>query len=323
MAYLDTGESAQISLTAGHTLVFFTERDGRATVRALSGVPGAPYEIGRFESAGQTTIGPFSTSCVLSLTAAGKDLEYAFGASPVLTTTAGGLALATGVPAGTAIRKDKPFAGVVYENGVALDNNYTVATLPTAAAAYAGLVAWVSDATASGLSFECLSYDGGTTWVWVPVGRVWPWQRNRTVSTAQAGTNAFVETSNFTLPNRTDVYVPGMDIVFEANAVYTGTTSTKTQRLEHQASGNFLMSHQASAAQLSSETRCALHVGPAVGGQFQIANSASASGYTAGSGADLAFSFTLPGALFRWGFLIASGSDTGSYKRRDVTLIYP
>jgi hypothetical protein len=84
-SFLNPGQKATVTLTAGHTLKFFVFRDAEATVRAVSGLPGAPYLVGLYTDTGETTIGPFSTGCVLTVDAAQQDIEYDSGASPAVT----------------------------------------------------------------------------------------------------------------------------------------------------------------------------------------------------------------------------------------------
>jgi hypothetical protein len=89
-SFIDTGAEARFTLAAGHSLVFYVFRDGEATLRVESGLPGAPYVYGKYTTKGQQTIGPFATACVLRLAAAQQDVEYDFGASPSVTGEAGG-----------------------------------------------------------------------------------------------------------------------------------------------------------------------------------------------------------------------------------------
>lgn len=89
------------------------------------------------------------------------------------------IAAFNGAPSGgtdndVGVRRDKPFVGTVYlrSGGVwgALDNAYTWATRPAASAATLGCIITITD-WGGGVDFVCVTYDAGSTYRWVPVGR--------------------------------------------------------------------------------------------------------------------------------------------------------
>ena len=140
---------------------------------------------------------------------------------------------ATGFDGDHGVRIDKPFQGIPYTKvsgaWVVDDNTYTLATLPTASASYLGLVLRVNDATPAGLDFECVTYDGGTSYYWVPSRGSWLILNDTTAKTAFTGSaSGTISGTAYTFPNRTDMFPPGIMVEFETLSSVTNSTNAKT-----------------------------------------------------------------------------------------------
>ena len=110
-----------------------------------------------------------------------------------------GNAAPTGADAtGVFVRRDPPFAGVMYFDGALINNSYTWATRPTPSASNLGCIITISDIQGGG-DFVCKTFDGGTTYWWVPLsGRL----RLKQVvgDTAHTGTTSETAVATDTIP---------------------------------------------------------------------------------------------------------------------------
>lgn len=252
----------------------------------------------------------------------------------VLLTGSGVPASGTGSDGNLYMRTDKPFLGALYTKAAGAwslsDNSYTFGTLPTAAAAYAGTIATVTDATycPDGIDVICVTYDGGTNYYWRPVTGRWMILQKVDADTADAGTNADVTIASFTmtLPNRTDMIPPGMGIHINFNGVFTGVNGAKSIQVKGLSmsggSTSTLCGMGASGATtLSAHIETIIYVTAAnTGYSFPFtawtANTSTVtqSTYSGANWANLSITFTKNGV---------SASDTVKGNARSIEFIYP
>lgn len=241
----------------------------------------------------------------------------------------GGLAFSSGAPAGSAIRTDAPFAGVLYQNGTPINNNMTMASLPTAAAAYLGLVVRVTDACvingtlSRGLDFECVTYDG-SAYYWVPYGTSeWRYSTERGALT-RAGTGADDVLSSVTLPNRLDMFPPGVDLVFEHHTIFSthGTGDVAQCKVFEPSGGATVMNLQIASGGTTGANRIVVRGADTANSQFQIPNSVSSSGYLTSTGATATLTLTLANRQFDW-MQSTPATSTLKWLMRDLTIRYP
>lgn len=235
------------------------------------------------------------------------------------------------------VRVDWPFEGIPYTRTggtwVVDDNTATLAagpkTLPAAAAQYVGLRKWVTDAGTYGAEFDCVT-DGAGGYFWFATLREWDVSLLTAATGGLAGNAAFQQAgSDITLPTRTDLYVSGMEIHMEAHYAVTVNDGIATKTVECKEPGGTVFSFQQIAAGTaavlqSSRTRAILEVGTVSSLLYQIPNSGSASGYTAGTGVESVYTtLTLPGLVLRWGQIISTVNASGQFRKRRIRFVYP
>lgn len=229
------------------------------------------------------------------------------------------------------VRTDKPFIGAVYKKTSGAwameDNSYTLAGLPTAGATYVGAVATIVDSTycPTGKDVVCVTYNGGTNYYWVPTDRRWTVLKTHDKDTAANTAGVSTTYHTFVLPNRADIYVPGMDIYVMQQILCVGQTVTKSADVFASAlssSGNnkqFLIQSNLTTTQQSATGKNSIHV------------TASNAGYSHPfSAQDLGFSGLVSDYSGTWAGLslafrkqAASGTDTVQGASREITFIYP
>jgi hypothetical protein len=226
---------------------------------------------------------PFS-ALVNDLTTGGTNVPLAAQQAVVLKALIDGTLLqGTGAPvAGLGVvgqsylRMDAPFDGILYKKtgpttwAAQTTSKATLAALYTSyppSATYSGCVVWVD---AYDCDFLCKSYDGGTTYVWVPLSRRLTLVDVPTTGTARAGnTTTPVIDSTHVIPGK--LLITGVEMHVEAAATYatTNADTARTAFFRHQGTGILL---------LDMSTTLATHVS-SFGHNFLIIRNGTANAY--------------------------------------------
>jgi hypothetical protein len=151
---------------------------------------------------------------------------------------------ANGVDGQLYLRKDAPFDGVLYLKTSGVWAVYTTSKATYAAllaayppsSTYAGCVAWVD---AYDCDFLCKSYDGGTTWVWVPSSRYLCLLDAVTAGTTMTGNGGTQIESSLVIPGK--LMVTGTKMHCEAAVTYAGTDTARQAFFRHSGTSTILL----------------------------------------------------------------------------------
>lgn len=239
------------------------------------------------------------------------------------------------------MRTDKPYLGALYIKASGAwslaDNSYSsVAAVPTASATYAGCVVTVTDSTyaPTGIDLICVTYDGGTSYFWRPVSGKWPILQSNSGDVSVTGvlSSSIITAMNFTMPNRTDIFPPNLDIDLLCQATFTGSTNGKTFDVVALALSGTGGTPANSQVLITTGTSYVVATQKSATIQNRIHLTAHNAGYShpssawynsVVSGDYVNYSGTWAGLLIQYRKTLASASDSMQFLSRSITLNYP
>lgn len=158
-------------------------------------------------------------------------------------------------------RMAKPYYGALYERAAGVwafaDNSYTWETRPTAEAAAEGLVITISD-LAGKPEFECVTYDAGTTWHWVPCSKRARFADFTPSNPGTASGTTDVVLDSLALP--ADLAFPGCEILLMGWYWFSTVTANTKRVLVKNSNGDQIIVNDCAADVVESVVRSSIIV---------------------------------------------------------------